>query len=170
MVEPPALELGWIDSLLRPNQLQLIAAALDDVRARLGADANPVDSRSRGKRSIRLDCNAEAALMKRIDKLAIELQHRFSTGDHDQSPVAPFAPQSLDVGGKLGGLSELATAVAVGADEIRVAEIALGARPVPLAARPQIAAGKAQEDRAAARLHALPLEGEKAFLDGVAHA
>ena len=66
-------------------------------------------------------------------------------------------------------IGEFAAARPVGADEIGVAEAALRLRPVLLAAGPQVAAGKAQEHRAAARLHALALEGEEAFLHGVGH-
>src|SRR5688572_17507618 len=65
---------------------------------------------------------------------------------------------------------ELAPARPVGADEIGVAEITLRHRPVLLAPRPQVAAGKAQEDRAAARLHALALERQESLLDRVGHA
>ena len=64
---------------------------------------------------------------------------------------------------------ELAAALPVRPDEIGVAEIALRVGAVLLPPRPEIAAGEAQEHGAAARLHALALQGEEAFLDGIAH-
>ena len=64
-------------------------------------------------------------------------------------------------------IGELAAARPVGADEIGVAEIAWAVAPVLLAPAPQIAAGKAQEHRAAARLHALALQRQEGFLDRV---
>jgi len=59
--------------------------------------------------------------------------------------------------------------LAVGADEIGVAEAAQGLGAVLLAPRPQIAAGKAQEDGAAPRLHALSLQRKEYLFDRVAH-
>src|SRR5438067_10850365 len=170
MVELPPLELDWVDPILRPHQLQLVAALLDNLGTRLRADADPVDPRSRRKRSVCFDGNAETAAMQRIDKRAVELEHRLAPGDHDQAPLAFRSPQRLDAARKLVRAGELAAALAVGADKIGIAECALGRRPILLTARPQIAPGEAQEHRAAAGLHALPLEGEKAFLDGVSHA
>ena len=64
---------------------------------------------------------------------------------------------------------ELAAAVAVDADEVRVAELADGAGAITLEAAPQVAAGKAQEDGGAARMRALSLQGVEAFLDRVCH-
>ena len=42
-------------------------------------------------------------------------------------------------------------------------------RTVLFAPGPEVAAGKAQEHGAAAGLHALALQGEEDFLDGIAH-
>jgi hypothetical protein len=61
--------------------------------------------------------------------------------------------------------AELAPALPVRTDEIGIAEAALGSRPILLAPGPEIAPGKAQEHCAAARLHALALERQEAFLD-----
>ena len=123
-----------------------------------------------GKRSVGFDGNAETATMQRVDELAVELEHRLAAGDHDQAPLALWSPERLDVARKLVGAGELAAALTVRADEVRIAETALRRRAILLPPRPQIAPGEAQEHRAATRLHALPLEGEEAFLDGVGHA
>src|SRR3546814_19380362 len=57
----------------------------------------------------------------------------------------------------------------VGADEIGVAELTDRLGAILLAPRPQIAAGEAAEDRAAARLRALALQGEENPFDRVDH-
>ena len=64
---------------------------------------------------------------------------------------------------------ELAPAVPVHADKIRIAEAADGARPILLAPAPQIAAGEAQKDRRPARLSALALDRQKHFLGRIGH-
>src|SRR4051794_25907753 len=96
MVELPALELDRIDPLLRPHQLQLVAAPLDNLRPRFGADADPVDSLRRRKRSVRFNGNAESVAVQRIDKLAVELEHRLAAGDHDQALLVHLTPKRLD--------------------------------------------------------------------------
>src|SRR3546814_17027353 len=57
----------------------------------------------------------------------------------------------------------------VGADEIGVAELTDRLGAILLAPRPQIAAGEAAEDRAAARLRALALPGAENPFDRVDH-
>src|SRR5258705_118673 len=98
------------------------------------------------------------------------IQGRPAPGHHHQPALLARPPQRRDMVGKRVGALELATARAVGADKVGVAEIALRGRSVGFPARPQIAAGKAQEHRPAARLHALALQGQKRFLDRVGHA
>ncbi|MNR56011.1 hypothetical protein D3C85_1764980 [compost metagenome] len=73
------------------------------------------------------------------------------------------------IGHQIGGL-ELAAAVAVHPDEIRVAEGANGGRPVPLQPAPQIAAGEAQEDGGPPSLSALALHRQEDFLGRIGHA
>ena len=92
---------------------------------------------------------------------------RLAAGDHDQPAVA-LGPQAFDLLGQRVGLVAPAI-LAIHADEIGVAEGAARGRAVLLAPGPQVAAGKAQEDRAAAGLHAFALQGEEDFLDRVAH-
>ncbi len=105
--------------------------------------------------------------MQRFDQRIVELEHRLPAGNHHQPPIGAFTPQQLDPRRERLGIGELPPALAVRADEIGVAEIALGGRPVLLAAGPQIAAGKAQEHRPAAGLHPFALDGEEAFLDRI---
>ena len=64
---------------------------------------------------------------------------------------------------------ELPAARPVRAHKIGVAELADGRGAVRLAARPEIAAGKAAEDRGAPGLRALALQRVEDFLDGVTH-
>jgi hypothetical protein len=68
------------------------------------------------------------------------------------------------------GIGKFAPTRPVRPDEIRIAEIALRRRTIPLAPAPQVAAGEAQEHGAAPCLDALTLKRKECFLDGVAHA
>ena len=170
MAEIPAFELGRIDSVLGPDQLQFVARALDDLGPGLGADADPVEPADRRQRAVGLDRDSEAALVQRVDQRAVELKHRLAAGHHRQPLLRARTPQCRDMIGERVRVGELAAALPVGADEIGVAEIALRLRPVLLAPRPQIAPGEAQEHRPAARLDALALQRQERFLDGVGHA
>ena len=108
--------------------------------------------------------------VQRIDHGAVKLQHRLATGDDHQPVLLAFSPNLQDSIGKRIRIGELPAALAIGADKIRVAEIALRSRPVLLASGPEIASGKTQERGAPAALHPLALQREEAFLDGVGHA
>ena len=167
--EVPLLQRCRVDSLLRPDQLELVAALLDDIRSRLRADAQPVDSLDRGQGAVALDGHPEGPIVKRLDQFEVYLKHRIAAGDDHEPLSFAFPPDRDDPVGEHLRIGELAPALAVGADEIRVAEITLGARALLLPSRPQVAAGKAQEDRAAARLNPLALEREEAFLHRVRH-
>src|SRR5439155_17571533 len=113
MLEFPRLELGRVDALLRPHQLQLIPVALDHFCPRLWADTDPVDSRSRGQRPVGLDRNAKSARVQRVQQRRIELEHRLAAGDHYESPVPALAPQRLDLSGKRIGAGELSPTLTV---------------------------------------------------------
>ena len=89
---------------------------------------------TRRQRAVALDRDPEAAAVQRVDQRRVELQHRLAAGDDDQPALARLAPQRLDMTGQSLGVRELAAAGAVGADEIGVAEIALGGRRGPLRA------------------------------------
>jgi hypothetical protein len=98
---------------------------------------------------------------------AFGLTQRLAAGDDDQRALS-LGPQGCDPAGqRLGAVP--AAIFAVQADEIGIAKAALGVGAVFLAAGPQIAAGEAQKDGAAAGLHPLALQSEEDFLDRVAH-
>src|SRR5690606_25513827 len=88
----------------------------------------------------------------------------------DHEPLAAVAgPGRLDSGAEVLGGGEPAAARAVHAHEVGVAEIADRARPVLLAAAPEVAPREAAKHRRAARLTALALQGQEDLLDRVAH-
>src|SRR6185437_12074032 len=97
MIEAPAFELGRLDPVLGPDQLQFIAVALDDLGAGLRADANPVETADRRKRAVRFDSDAKPALMKPIDQRLVELEHGLTPSDHHQAVFAAFAPSFFDM-------------------------------------------------------------------------
>ena len=119
---------------------------LHDLRARLGADAEPVDAARRRQRPVALHRHLEAAGVERVDQGP-------SSWSKGSPPVtttslrSPSAHRPIDLVGER--LRVVAAAVqAVGADEVGVAEGAVRGGAVALAAAPQVAAGEAQEDRA----------------------
>src|SRR3546814_6742935 len=137
MAEIPSFQRRRIDPVLRPDQLQFVAFALDDLAPRLGADAHPVDRGMRGQRAVGLDRDLEAARVERRDQRVIDLEHRLAPGEHDETMRVRRAPETLDGGDEAGRLGELAPARAVGADEIGVAEAADRGRAVLLAPCPR---------------------------------
>jgi hypothetical protein len=66
-------------------------------------------------------------------------------------------------------LREFAAALAVGADEIGVAELAHRRGAVAFAPGPQVAAGKAAKHGRPAGVRALALQGVENFFDAVSH-
>ena len=79
MPEIPLFELGRVDSGLRPDELQFIAAALDDVGPRLGADAQPVEAGHGGQSAVRFRRDSETAVVERVNqRRTITLGHKAS--------------------------------------------------------------------------------------------
>jgi hypothetical protein len=155
---------------LRVDELHLVPGADAQLGAGLRAHADPVEARRRLDGAVGLDRDREAARMQRFEQRRVDLQQRLAPGDHHVTVSAPAGPLRLDRIGKRRGGRVGAAARAIGADEIGVAEAALGTCPVGLAAGPEIAAGEAAEHRGAPGLRALALQREKDFLNGVSHA
>ena len=73
--------------------------------------------------------------MQRLDQRAIDLQQRLAAGHHDKAVRAVAGgPLRFDLARQRVGIHKPAAQRAVGADKIRVAKPADGARPVLLAA------------------------------------
>src|SRR5450759_1926859 len=154
--------------LLRVDQLELMPPLYHEVRAGFRADANPVHAGGRIDRTIGLDADLEAARMQRVDQRPVYLQQRLAAG---QDHVAVFAARPLrgDGIGKRLRRSIAAAQRSVGSDKIGVAKPAGRGGAVLLAAAPEVAAGKPAEHRRAAGMRAFALQGQKDFLDRVAH-
>ena len=117
---------------LRIDELQLIARALHERRAGLGAHADPVD-RSEARAACRWSrwrsskpCACSASI-----KVLVDLQHRLAAGQHDEGGVPALPARRRGRPAPARRRREFAAALAVGADEIRVAEIAVGRRRGP---------------------------------------
>ena len=108
--------------------------------------------------------------MKGVDQIVIELEQWFAPGDDDETGPGRVTPKCRYVISERSGVGKLPPALAVGSDEVGVAKAAVGARPVDLAARPQIAPGEAHEHRAPARLRAFALQRQKRLFHRVGHA
>src|SRR6185437_8380453 len=151
MAERQRLEIFGRDAFLWKHQLQLVAGAERERRARLGADADPIEPAGRRAGAVGLDRDGEALGMERLDERLVELQQRLAAGADDEARRRALGrPGAPDRAGEIRGRGEAAAARAVGADEIGVAEAAYRVGAVGLAAAPQIAAGEAAEHRRAA--------------------
>src|SRR5919201_1612123 len=67
-LEGEPLEILRRSANLRIDQLQLVPFSQDEVRAGLGADANPVNCWGRVERAVGLDADGKTARMKRVDQ------------------------------------------------------------------------------------------------------
>src|SRR5215468_7136801 len=168
-LEGKTLEILRACALLRIDQLQLVAFAEHEVRAGLGADANPVHAIGRIDRAVGLDADRETARMQRIDQRRIDLQQRLATGQHRIAVRARPCPLGGDRIGKLIGGGVAPAQRAIGSDEIGVAEPADRAVAIRLAAAPQVAAGKPAEHGRSSGMGAFALQGQKDLLHRIVH-
>ena len=169
MVERPSLELDRIDSRLRPHQLQLIARTLNDLRSRLRADADPVDAAT-SPRTVPLV--SAATRNPRACNASTRAGSSWSIG----SPPVITTSRSL--------VHRPRVVRYVRQDGLNAANLPPPSPSVPTksvsqkvhcafarsCSRPdhRLHPAKRRKHRAAARLHALTLKGQEAFLDGVA--
>src|SRR5262249_2942727 len=97
--------------------------------------------------------------MQRGDQRLVDLKQRAPAGEYYEGRRrAVAAPRLAGSLGEIVGADELAAAIAMGADEVGVAEIANRRCAVDLAAGPQIAAGEAAEHGRPSGLHAFALQ------------
>ena len=123
-----------------------------------------------GEPLLQLDEALIAALHARGFEIAIESNGTIAAGaDHQLRVPCPAPPHRRDMVGQGVRGGELAAPVAVGPDEIGVAEGADGRGAVALQPVPQVAAGEPQEDGRTPGLSALALHSQKDLLGGVAH-
>ena len=160
---------------LRIDELEFVALCHDEPIPGLGADAEPVDARGHRQGAIGLDRDLETARVQRLRQRGIDLQQRLAPGEHDEGRAArglaacALRPKGGDGLGQRRGIREAAAARPVHSHEIGIAEAAGGARPVLLAAGPEVAAGKTAEDRRAAGIPPLALQSVEDFLDRIGH-
>ena len=105
------------------------------------------------------------------DRRVVELEERFAAGADDEALAVAVQgrPATRDRVGEFVRRAELA-AVGSDAEEVGVAEAADRGLAILLAARPEVAAREAAEDRRSAGVRSLALEGVEDLLDGVGHA
>jgi hypothetical protein len=106
--------------------------------------------------------------VQRIDQRRIQLQQGFSSCADDEplSAVVPRPTLSNRIR-ELVRRAELAAAVTIRSEEIRVAEFADCLRAIRLAAAPEIASTEAAEDSSAPGIYALALQRVKDLFDCV---
>ncbi|MGY3293795.1 hypothetical protein ACVWWP_006862 [Bradyrhizobium sp. LM3.6] len=105
--------------------------------------------------------------MERIDQCGIDLEQRLAAGEHHVTVVGRGCPLRGDGAGEFRGRGVAPAQRAVGADEVRVAEFAGGARAVGLSPAPEVAAGKTAKYGRAPGMCAFALQSQEDFLDRV---
>jgi len=78
-----------IGALLWVQELQLVSGPYSERRARLGADADPVNVGRHRQRPVRLHRNFKTPLVEGSDKRPVELQQRLPSRSDEQTPCAP---------------------------------------------------------------------------------
>jgi uncharacterized membrane protein len=146
MFEFELCELFRPSVFLRVNQFELTARGLHEWRAGLGTNADPIEGRRCGARSVGLDSDVEAAFVQSGNQWFVELQQRLTAcADHVLPIFATFtevaklaAPAPIDCLRKRLRARELAALWSC-ANEIGVAELAYSAGSILFAPRPKIA-------------------------------
>ena len=165
----PSLHPVQITRQLRPDELQFVAMMLDHVRARLGADADPIDARMDRNSAVAFNGDLKPVRVQSVDNRIIDLLHGFAARDHNIARLRAVTPQSRNFGSKVSRVITPAI-FTIHADKISIAKLADGRTAVFFATRPQIASGKAQKHRTAARMDALALKRQENLFNRVAHA
>ena len=142
---------------------------LDHVGSCLGADADPINARMDRNGAVAFNGDLKPVGMQCVDNRIINLQHGLAAGYHDIARLRAITPQSRDFCSKVSRVITPAI-FAIHADKIGVAKLADGRTAVFFATRPQIASGKAQKHRTAARMNAFALKRQENLFNRVAHA
>ena len=167
--EVPAFHLRPVAVLLRPDQFQFVARALNRLAMRFRADTDPVDRARNGQRPVGFDGDEKTFLMEGVDQSLVHLQHRFAAGQNHESGVPVAAPCLGHCPGEIISRIEATTAVAVQSDKIGIAELADCLGTIPFESGPEIASGETDKNRPASGVHALALKGQESFFYRVAH-
>ncbi len=97
------------------------------------------------------------------------LEQGLAAREHHEAVFRLRPPCGSEGAGKGVRIGKARAAFPVGADEVGVAEAALGAGAVLFAAGPQVAAGKAAEHGGPPRLGTLALQGLEHLFDSIGH-
>src|SRR5579871_3389320 len=130
MAERQILQAIRRQPILWVDQLQFVSLLHDERRARLWADADPIEARGRANRSVGFDSNHEAALMQRRDEIIIDLQKRLAAGENDEAAADVVAPDPGDHSRQFLRVRKAASKMAVRTDKIGVAERAYRVLPI----------------------------------------
>ena len=161
---------------LRIDEFKFVTGYLHKLASGFWTDADPIDAGWSSYCSVCFDSDLKAKDLDRRQKRCVQLQKRFSSGDDDKFSVRMIrtgfvtGPHSVNRRSQVFRGIELSSAIAVGADKIRVAELANRLYSVYFTAGPQIATGKTTKHGSAAGLTALALQGVKDLLDGIGHS
>ena len=142
-------------ALLAVDELQLVARGRPRPRPRPSGSCTPSRCR-RARARVPLVSMAISKVtgVQRVDQRRVELQQRLAAGAHDETGRAGHERNVISQRVRVG---EVPTTLAVGSDEVGVAEPAHARGAMLLASRPEVAAGEPAEDRGAAGVARLRL-------------
>jgi hypothetical protein len=176
MLEPQVLKGIGPRFSLRIDEFKFVTGYLHKFGSGFWTDADPIDAGWSSYCSVCLNSDLKAKGLDRCQERGVQLQKRLSPGDDDKFSVrmmrtGPVAgPHSVNRRSKVFRGIELSSAIAVGADKIRVAELANRLRSIYFTAGPQIATGKSTKHGSATGLATLALQCVKDLFDGIGHA
>ena len=162
--------IGQTLAILRHHHFELVATRDDQLGIGLRAHAHPIDAFGNDLRAVGFHSNAKTLGMQRVDERRVELEQRLPARAHDEPMRAILLrPQCHDLRDELGRRAVLAAVLAVGADEVGVAELADGLGTVLFTPRPQVAPCKPAEHGRTTGVRALALQCVEDFLYRVRH-
>ncbi len=172
MGEVEILDCLGREGVLGEDELEFVSGPDVEVRASLGAHANPVETGRKWACPVGLNRALEALLGEEGENGGVELEGGFAAReDNVWTATHPtvFGPGVDDPADQLLCALEAAAAGAVGADEVGVAELADSLIAIAFTSAPQVASGEAAEDRGPACLGAFSLQSKEEFLHRITH-
>jgi len=148
VAEIQIFECRWVDAILGENDFQFVATLKDQWHPSLRTHAEPINSRRRWLRAVRLDSDSEAHIMESVHKIVVHLEKGLSScTDNERTGTAiPLGPLLVDCCGEFFGAIEPTATRAVNSNEVRVTEATRRRSTITLQACPEIAASEAAED------------------------
>ena len=171
--ETQRLERARIDGALRVHEFELVTGSLHQGGSGLWANAHPIDIGRARQRAVRFHANVEPKHTAGTQQCAIELEKGLATREDNEGmaratkvalPTAQLF-DSDDVLSKMSGRRKGPATWTVGANKVRVTELAEGTLAVLRIPAPKVAARESAEHHNATCVGSFALQTSEACLD-----